>query len=94
MNKQKVFTKSFVVALVGVLLLGGISLYTGVYDIYGQADGMQMFFITRVPRTAALMLTGAAMSMAGLVMQLITQNRCSRSYDHRGPSSGRDLAWC
>lgn len=34
-----------------------------------------MFFITRVPRTAALMLTGAAMSMSGLVMQLITQNR-------------------
>ncbi len=36
---------------------------------------MQMFFITRVPRTAALMLTGAAMSMSGLVTQLITQNR-------------------
>jgi len=34
-----------------------------------------MFFITRVPRTAALMLTGAAMSMSGLVTQLITQNR-------------------
>ena len=34
-----------------------------------------MFFITRVPRTVALMLTGAAMAMAGLVMQLITQNR-------------------
>ncbi len=33
------------------------------------------FFITRVPRTVALMLTGAAMAMAGLVMQLITQNR-------------------
>ena len=37
--------------------------------------GLEMFFITRVPRTAALMLTGAAMSMSGLVMQLITQNR-------------------
>lgn len=34
-----------------------------------------MFFITRVPRTAALMLSGAAMSIAGLVMQLLTQNR-------------------
>jgi iron complex transport system permease protein len=34
-----------------------------------------MFFITRVPRTTALMLTGASMSMSGLVMQLITQNR-------------------
>src|SRR5690625_945883 len=36
---------------------------------------MDMFFITRIPRTASLMLTGAAMAMSGLVMQLITQNR-------------------
>ncbi len=57
------------------MVLGIISLFTGVYDIRGQEDGMDMFFITRVPRTAALMLTGAAMSMSGLVMQLITQNR-------------------
>lgn len=47
----------------------------GVYDIRGREDGMEMFFITRIPRTAALMLTGAAMAMSGLVMQLITQNR-------------------
>mgnify|MGYP002738739187 FL=1 len=34
-----------------------------------------MFAITRVPRTIALVLAGAAMAMCGLVMQLITQNR-------------------
>ena len=69
------WTKPFIVTIMIVILLGVISLFTGVYDIRGQADGIHMFFITRVPRTAALMLTGAAMSMAGLVMQLITQNR-------------------
>lgn len=74
-NQNKIWTKSFILALTVVVILGIISLFTGVYDIHGQEDGMQMFFITRVPRTAALMLTGAAMSMAGLVMQLITQNR-------------------
>lgn len=74
-NKNKVWTKSFICAIIVVIILGIISLFTGVYDIQGQEDGMDMFFITRVPRTAALMLTGAAMSMAGLVMQLITQNR-------------------
>ena len=63
------------IAVFGVLILGVISLFTGVYDIQGQEDGLEMFFITRVPRTAALMLTGAAMSMSGLVMQLLTQNR-------------------
>ena len=74
-NQNKLWTKPFILAIIVVVILGIISLFTGVYDIYGQEDGMQMFFITRVPRTASLMLTGAAMSMAGLVMQLITQNR-------------------
>lgn len=72
---NKIWTKSFITAIIAVFILGLISLFTGVYDIRGQEDGLEMFFITRVPRTVALMLTGAAMSMAGLVMQLITQNR-------------------
>lgn len=74
-NHNKIWTKPFIAAIAAVAVLSIISLFTGVYDLRGQEDGMQMFFITRVPRTAALMLTGAAMSMAGLVMQLITQNR-------------------
>jgi iron complex transport system permease protein len=72
---NKKWTKPFISAIIVVIILGIISLFTGVYDIQGQADGRDMFFITRIPRTAALMLTGAAMSMSGLVMQLITQNR-------------------
>ncbi|NLY45655.1 MAG: iron chelate uptake ABC transporter family permease subunit [Tissierella sp.] len=74
-NHNRIWTKSFIFAIMIVIALGVISLFTGVYDIRGQEDGMSMFFITRVPRTVALMLTGAAMSMSGLVMQLITQNR-------------------
>ncbi|MFJ7973465.1 ABC transporter permease [Psychrobacillus sp. NPDC096389] len=74
-SQNKIWTKSFIVAIIVVIILGIISLFTGVYDIRGHEDGREMFFITRVPRTAALMLTGAAMAMAGLVMQLITQNR-------------------
>jgi len=73
--RRKLWTKPFIAAVVLVLILGVVSLFTGVYDIRGQEDGWNMFFITRVPRTMALMLTGAAMSMAGLVMQLVTQNR-------------------
>ena len=56
----------------GLLLL---SLSVGVYDITGGEDGWAMFGITRVPRTISLVLAGAAMSMCGLVMQLLTQNR-------------------
>lgn len=74
-NRKKIFTVPFVLALLAVTALGVISLFTGVYDIWGQADGRDMFFITRVPRTIALMLTGAAMAMTGLIMHLVTRNK-------------------
>ncbi len=74
-NPNKIWTIPFILAIFVVASLGVLSLFTGVYDIWGQEDGWDMFFITRIPRTVALMLTGAAMAMSGLVMQLITQNR-------------------
>ena len=52
-----------------------VSLFTGFFDISGSEDGAEMFQITRVPRTIALVLAGAVMAMSGLVMQLLTQNR-------------------
>ncbi len=58
--------------MLGLLVL---SLFTGVYDVVGGQDGAEMFAITRIPRTIALVLAGAAMAMSGLVMQLLTQNR-------------------
>jgi iron complex transport system permease protein len=78
-NHNKIWTKSFILAVIFVIILGVISLFTGVYDIFGQEDGISMIFITRIPRTVSLMLTGAAMSISGLVMQLITQNRLVES---------------
>lgn len=45
------------------------------FDIFGGEFGWEMFSITRIPRTIALVLAGAAMAMSGLVMQLLTQNR-------------------
>lgn len=61
------------VLIVAMLLIA--SLLTGQYDVVGADDGAAMFGITRLPRTIALVLAGAAMSVSGLVMQLITQNR-------------------
>ncbi|MFT0846646.1 iron chelate uptake ABC transporter family permease subunit [Actinomycetaceae bacterium L2_0104] len=64
--------------LIGVLAVGAllvVSLFTGVYDVVGGQDGSTMFSVTRIPRTVALVLSGAAMAMCGLVMQLLTQNR-------------------
>ena len=63
------------VAVVVVLLLLVASLLVGVYDITDGEFGAEMFWITRGPRTLALVLAGAAMATSGLVMQMLTQNR-------------------
>ncbi len=73
--KNKLHNNSLTLALIIVIFLGIVSLFTGVYDIRGSENGLNMFFITRIPRTLSLMLTGSAMAMSGLVMQLITQNK-------------------
>ena len=73
--KSPLLSWKLAVGVVGVLLLLVLSLLTGVYDIFGGDGGAEMFQITRVPRTIALVLAGAAMAMCGLVMQLLTQNR-------------------
>ncbi|WP_288832858.1 ABC transporter permease [uncultured Corynebacterium sp.] len=61
------------VGAVAALLV--VSLFVGQYDIWRSADGWEMFRATRVPRTIALVLAGAAMAMSGLIMQMLTQNR-------------------
>ena len=73
--KGPLLDATLVLGVLGVAALLALSLFTGVYDIFGSEDGGQMFAITRVPRTIALVLAGAAMAMCGLVMQLLTQNR-------------------
>lgn len=67
--------KSLIFLIILVLLLATISILTGAYSLRDNHEGWRMIFITRIPRTLSLMLTGAAMSMSGIVMQLITQNK-------------------
>lgn len=74
-SKGKLFEGKLLWGIIAVAALLGLSLFTGVYDIFGGQDGGEMFAITRIPRTIALVLAGAAMAMSGLVMQLLTQNR-------------------
>ncbi len=74
-TRASLFSWKLLVGFGVVALLLVFSLLTGEYDIFGAEDGAEMFGISRVPRTIALVLSGAAMAMSGLVMQLITQNR-------------------
>ena len=66
---------ALVAASLIVAALLAASLLVGVYDISSGEFGAEMFWITRVPRTIALLLAGAAMATCGLVMQMLTQNR-------------------
>ncbi|QLD11297.1 ABC transporter permease [Microbacterium oleivorans] len=63
------------VATAVVAALVVCSLFVGVYDLAEGELGAEMIWITRVPRTVALVLAGCAMAVSGLVMQLLTQNR-------------------
>jgi iron complex transport system permease protein len=70
--------RTWPLALAIVLTLGlvAVSLLTGVADLTDTTGrGHEFLWITRIPRTSALVLAGASMAMAGLVMQLMTQNR-------------------
>lgn len=74
-GRHRLFDRKLLLGIGGVAILLVLSLATGVYDIFGETDGGEMFAITRVPRTVALFLAGGAMAMCGLVMQMLTQNR-------------------
>lgn len=74
-TRRRLFDVKLLLGVLAVLALLALSLLTGEYDIWGKNDGAEMFAISRIPRTIALILAGAAMAMSGLVMQLLTQNR-------------------
>ena len=74
-TRTQLFDWRLLLGLAIVLALLAVSLFVGQYDILNGEDGWRMFAITRIPRTVALVLAGAAMAMSGLVMQLLTQNR-------------------
>jgi len=77
-NKQ-IITYSVLIA--SIILLSLVSLFTGVKeislaDIFSMdEDQLLVFTISRFPRTAALILTGAGLSIAGFIMQQLTQNK-------------------
>ncbi|UHC19239.1 iron chelate uptake ABC transporter family permease subunit [Methylobacterium currus] len=61
----------FLPACLVLLVLAAASLLLGV----GDAGGSEILLASRVPRTLALILAGAGMAVAGVIMQLVAQNR-------------------
>ncbi|MDN3449049.1 ABC transporter permease [Planococcus sp. APC 3906] len=64
-----------------LIILSFVSLFVGVSSIspvdlldFGSEE-TQIFLISRLPRLAAILLAGAGMSMAGLIMQQLSRNK-------------------
>ncbi|QCB27938.1 ABC transporter permease [Corynebacterium endometrii] len=74
-SRGKLVNWKLALGAIPVVALLVVSLFIGEFDIFNDEFGREMFGITRIPRTIALVLAGAAMAMCGLVMQLLTQNR-------------------
>jgi iron complex transport system permease protein len=70
-------------ALVLTLILAVTSVFVGVSDVTPislisgglESRAFEVLLASRVPRTLALVLAGASMAIAGLVMQMIVRNR-------------------
>ncbi|WP_255769737.1 ABC transporter permease [Pseudarthrobacter sulfonivorans] len=64
-----------------VLALATISMFVGVSDVSlpgllaGDPAAVDIFWISRLPRTLAVILAGMAVAVAGLIMQLMARNR-------------------
>lgn len=66
------------VGALGLLCLASLSVGVGdlrFADLGRDPQAGLLLFVSRLPRTAAVLLTGASMAIAGLVMQVIARNR-------------------
>jgi iron complex transport system permease protein len=67
--------------LLALVILSVLSLFVGVSSISPkmlldfQSEETEIFLISRVPRLVAILLAGAGMSIAGLIMQQLSRNK-------------------
>lgn len=75
------FKIKHIVAAFILILLAGLSLTIGVANLSleqllaGDAQAQTILIASRIPRLLAILLAGAGLSIAGLIMQQIVQNR-------------------
>ena len=68
------------VIIISFLLLVLSSLFIGVSEVsihtlFTDEAAREVFFASRIPRTASVILTGMSMANAGLIMQMLMRNR-------------------
>jgi iron complex transport system permease protein len=75
--------KRLLLALLAVMILAFVSLLIGAGDLSLSSllssqpgeNAMQVLLVSRIPRTVAIILSGTGMAVAGMIMQMLTQNR-------------------
>ncbi len=95
-NRHKYLNLSwFRITLILLLLIFSfLSLSTGVQNfsflgfLTGNSDDSFIALVSRIPRTLSIIITGAGLSMAGLIMQTITNNKFV------SPSTAGTMEWC
>ncbi|MFC2506244.1 MAG: ABC transporter permease [Kingella sp. (in: b-proteobacteria)] len=71
MSKKSLYLFSILMTLI----LFAASISVGVANMFSGSLNDSVLFISRLPRTFALVLTGASMAVAGMIMQILLKNR-------------------
>lgn len=86
--------KNFVILAISLLVLSAVSIVIGVKDVSlklllsGDYETIRLITISRLPRLFSILLTGAGLSIAGLIMQTITGNKFT------SPTTAGTMEWC
>ena len=93
-NKTISFIKSRTFLVLCLILVSIYSLTVGVKEFSliglftGDANDISLAMISRIPRLVSIIVTGASLSIAGLIMQTITSNKFV------SPSTAGTMEWC
>lgn len=72
--------KSAIFASLFAVTLSLISLFVGVSDLspaalWSDPEALWLLMVSRLPRTIAILLTGASLAVSGLIMQMMVRNK-------------------
>lgn len=90
----KAFLRSRWFLVMTLVIVSIYSVTVGVMDfslgglLAGQAGDLELAIVSRIPRLVAILVTGASLSIAGLIMQTITGNKFV------SPSTAGTIEWC
>jgi len=73
MKKRYLITSLIILSLLSLFV--GVSRITPLELLDFQSEETEIFLISRVPRLIAILLAGAGMSIAGLIMQQLSRNK-------------------